>query len=53
MTLHNVIIFLKSVLNKDNNHYHCKIFLKKIPYHLVKKNNDMFFRWYVDGEIWR
>ena len=29
LTLHNAIILLKSVLNKDKNHYYYKIFLGK------------------------
>ena len=36
LTLHNVIIFIKSVLNKDENHYY-EIFLGKISYQLAKK----------------
>ena len=32
LTLHNVIILIKSVLNKDKNHYYCKIFLKNCLY---------------------
>ena len=30
LTLHNVIILIKSVLNKDQNHYYYNIFFKKI-----------------------
>ena len=37
LTLHNVIIFMKSVLNKDKNHYYYKIFLEKCSYQLAKK----------------
>ena len=37
LTLHNVIIHIKSVLNKDQNHYYCNIFLEKCLYQLVKK----------------
>ena len=29
LTLHNVIIYIKSVLNEDKNHYYYKIFLEK------------------------
>ena len=32
LTLHNVIIHIKSVLNKDKYHYYYKIFLEKCPY---------------------
>ena len=37
MTLHNVIIFIKSVLSKDQIHYHYDIFLEKCSYQLAKK----------------
>ena len=37
LTLHNVIIHIKSVLNKDKNHYYFKIFLEKYSYQLAKK----------------
>ena len=37
LTLHNVIILIKSVLNKDKNHYYYKIFLEKCSYQLAKK----------------
>ena len=37
LTLHNVIIHIKSVLNKDKNHYYYKIFLEKCSYQLAKK----------------
>ena len=37
MTLHNVIIHIKSVLNKDKNRYYYKIFLEKCSYQLAKK----------------
>ena len=37
LTLHNVIILIKSVLNKDENYYYFKIFLEKRLYQLVKK----------------
>ena len=36
-TLHNVIIHIKSVLNKDKNYYFCKLFLEKRSYQLAKK----------------
>ena len=29
LTLHNVIIFIKSILNEDKSHYHYNIFLEK------------------------
>ena len=37
LTLHNVIILIKSVLNKDKNHYYYMIFLEKCSYQLTKK----------------
>ena len=37
MTLNNVIIHIKSVLNKDKNHYYYKIFLEECSYQLPKK----------------
>ena len=37
MTLHNVIICIKSVLNKDRNHYYYKVVLEKCSYQLAKK----------------
>ena len=36
LTLHSVIIHIKSVLNKDKNHYYCKIILEKCSYQLAK-----------------
>ena len=37
LTLHNVIILIKSVLSKDKNHYYYKTFLQKCSYQLTKK----------------
>ena len=37
LTLHNVIILVESVLNKDKSHYYWKIFLEKCSYQLAKK----------------
>ena len=37
LTLNNVIINIKSVLNKDKNYYYCKVFLEKCSYQLTKK----------------
>ena len=37
LTLHNVIIHIKSVLNKDKNNYYYKIFLKRCSHQLAKK----------------
>ena len=43
LTLHNVIIQIKSVLNKDKNHYYYKTFLEKCSYQLAKKQSQNFF----------
>ena len=43
LTLHNVIILIKSVLNKDKIHYYYRIFVKKCLYQLVKKKLQIFF----------
>ena len=37
LTLDNVKILVKLVLNKDKVHYYCKIFLGKCSYQLAKK----------------
>ena len=37
LTLHSVIILIKSVLNKDQNYYYYNVFLEKCSYHLAKK----------------
>ena len=37
MTFHNAIILIKSVWNKDQNHYYCNIFLEKASNELPKK----------------
>ena len=37
LTLHNVIILIKLVLNKDQNNWYFNIFLQKILYQLTKK----------------
>ena len=36
LTFYNVIILIKSVLNKDKNHYYYKIFLEKCSYQLAE-----------------
>ena len=43
LTLHNVIIFIKSVLNKDQNHYCYNIFLENRLYQLAKKQWQVYF----------
>ena len=42
MTLHNVTVHIKSVINKDKNHYYYKIFLEKCSYELAKKQPQIF-----------
>ena len=37
LTLHNVIIHIKSVLNKDKNHYYYNVLLEKCSYQSAKK----------------
>ena len=37
LTLHDVLIHITSVLNKDKSHYYYKIFLEKVSYQLAKK----------------
>ena len=37
LTLHNVIRFIKSVLNKDQNHHYYNIFSEKYSYQFSKK----------------
>ena len=56
LTLHN-IKHIKSVLNKDQNHYYHNIFLEKFSYQLVSiavsklietKTNSKYLLWYLD-----
>ena len=37
VTLHNVIIIIQSVLNKNKNYYYYKIFLEKCSYQFFRK----------------
>ena len=37
LVLHNVITLIKSVLNKDQNHYYYNIFLEECLYQLAKE----------------
>ena len=43
LALNNVIILIKSVLNKDQNHYYYNIFLEKCSYQLI------FFFFFFDS----
>ena len=40
LILHNVIILIKSVFNKDKNNYYCKMFLVKGSYQLRKNYHN-------------
>ena len=40
LTLHNFIIPIKSVFNKDKNNYNYNIFAEKGVYQLPKNNNN-------------
>ena len=42
MTLNNVIIHIKSVLNEDKSHYYYMIFLERYSYQLAKKWSSLF-----------
>ena len=37
LTMHNVVILIKSVFNKNQNHYYCKVLLEKCSNQLAKK----------------
>ena len=43
LTLNNVITLMKSVLNKDKNHYHYKVLLEICLYQLGKNNHENYF----------
>ena len=40
LTFHNVFINIKSVWNKDQNHYYCNIFLEKYFCELPRNNDN-------------
>ena len=40
LTLYNVIMLIKSVFNKGQNHYYYNIFLEKCSYQLPKNNDN-------------
>ena len=42
LTLHNVIIHIKSVVSKDQNHYFYNTFLEECSYQLAKKITKFF-----------
>ena len=52
LTLHNAIILINIVLNKDKNHYYYKIFLGKCLYQLAKKQSQKSFLQYSNSEIY-
>ena len=43
LTLQNVIIHIKSILNKDKNYYYCNIFLEKCSHQLTKTQSQICF----------
>ena len=46
MIFHVVIIFIKSVFNKDKNNYYCNIFLEKAPHKLpIKRRSCIRPKW--------
>ena len=40
LTFGNVVIHIKLVRNKEQNHYYCNIFLEKYSYQIPKNNNN-------------
>ena len=40
LPLHNIVILIKSVFNKDQNHYYYNIFLENGSYQLLKHNSN-------------
>ena len=45
LALHNIIIFMKSVFDKNQNHYYCNIFLEKDFNRLkVMAINNFFYK---------
>ena len=46
MIFHVVVIFIKSVFNKDKNNYYCNIFLEKAPHKLpIKRRSCIRSKW--------
>ena len=43
LPLHNVIILIMSVCNKNQNHYYYNIFLETCLYQLDKNNNNKYY----------
>ena len=43
LTLHNVLILIKSILNKDQNHYYYNTFSEKCSYQKLKCNCNKIF----------
>ena len=37
LTLHNIVILIQSLLNKNKNHYYYNVFLERCLYQLAKK----------------
>ena len=47
MTFHDVMIFIKSVFNKDENDYYYNIFLEKVLYELPESNDNKYAFLYI------
>ena len=43
LTIHNVIILIPSIFNKDKNNYYYNIFLEKCSYQLPRDNDNKYF----------
>ena len=41
--LHNFMTFIKSVFNKNQNHYYYNIFLEKCSYQLDENNGNKYY----------
>ena len=51
MTLRNVMIHIKSVLNKDKNHFYYKILLEKYSKKLAKKYSQILVHSIIMGRF--
>ena len=53
LNFHNVIIFIKSVFNRDKNNYYHNSFLEAGSYQLPKYNdNKQVFAWIINAILW-
>ena len=53
LPLHNVVILIQLVLNKDKNHGCYKIFLEQCLYQLAKEQSQKKIFWDNNGELWK